>query len=282
MQNRESGRTQALEARISELREKLDRNAPIDTILRELASVQLELSRLGRDVRLLLAGMRFRDSVLPLLNEERKKALSFRADAGLPLGKENGFYQIEYDQFGTPYRWTGPESTFWFQVDLDRTSPMHLVLSLGKGSPREAVAGLRLFADEQEVEPVVGLSDLAYEVEAVLPARSDSGLTTISALVPRMKQPEGEDTRTLGVVFYSIAVMRHSSKPARTERKDADESDVVKPAVEETENLSEIEIDLDAIDTLEQTEVDPVPATEPVQEPKARRAEARRTSRVRN
>ena len=51
------------------------------------------------------------DLELDLKSEELPETIFM--DATYSLSKFGGFYELEYDQNGNPYRWTGPEAQFF-------------------------------------------------------------------------------------------------------------------------------------------------------------------------
>jgi hypothetical protein len=133
--------------------------------------------------------------------------------ADCQLEATDGFYGVEFAPDGRAYRWTGPSPTFGVDVVLDRRSQRRFVLRLAGASHPDGLAGLRAFADAEELElcqepePPPGL----IEFGAVLPATGDSGPLRLWVFVPKVMSPceldpSSLDERRLGVAFVSMSV----------------------------------------------------------------------------
>jgi hypothetical protein len=114
-------------------------------------------------------------------------AKSITVDAGFSLSAENGFYDLEYDSNGGPYRWTGPEPAFYFELLLDRSSPAVLTLRFMTifmhPSPEKI---LRCLVDGQPVELQTRAVNGEFESSAILASRRAKGGSVVMFLCPCM------------------------------------------------------------------------------------------------
>jgi len=200
----------------NEIRQRINESAPLDSLLQELARLELMIHELTTDMNHLAAEVRaaraqrlVRDVLLPQVSSQYRGFDSARVDAGMPLDDTSGFYPLEYDHLGHPFRWTGPHHTFHFDLHLDRSVPLRFWLSLS-ASDGEDPAATRAFSDGVELPcEVVDLGD-RIELGGVLMPREAGGLTRLyfrpcsmaEAVAP---EPGGED-RLLGVVFRELRI----------------------------------------------------------------------------
>ena len=68
-------------------------------------------------------------------------------DAAFSLSVECGFYYLEYDENGTPYRWTGPEPSFFFEVLVDRKAPANLRMHYSHIHSKEVEQFVQCYVD---------------------------------------------------------------------------------------------------------------------------------------
>ncbi len=154
---------------------------------------------------------------------------SLTIDAAFALSAESGFYHLEYDQSGKPYRWTGPEPTFWFEVFVDRRGAAELVLRYSQLYLQTPGQYVRCFVDGVEIDVETVPVDGEFEVRAVLPPRADAGGTVVSFVCPGVRSP-GEmdysgDTRKLGLAFRWLRVERTGPEVDLDEAKAPVETD---------------------------------------------------------
>jgi len=194
---------------IEELRAGLNENDVLGSLLHELASQRLALQNAERRVRVAEAKLMLRDLVLPNV-AKYAGVRRVQVDAGMPLRRECGFYAIEYDALGKPRRWTGPDNSFYFDINLDRSIPLRFILRLTGG--QEAVRHkLRCFTDNIEIplEPYDVAGNTNFE--GVLFPREILGVTRLCFVVHEtsMLLEEGgkeTDARRVGVMFVDLLV----------------------------------------------------------------------------
>jgi len=199
-----------VQAVTAELRALINENNVLNSLLELLASQHARVESLEREVSKLRARMHVRDVLLPEARQRYAGRTTITVDAGLPLRKDQGLYELEYDQLGHPYRWAGPERSFHFDLHLDRTVPLELRIRLGK-HPIGTGEGLRCFSDDVELPLVRGPSIAFVEFTAVLLPREILGATRLNfvaaqSFVPKLAEGEAGDSRTLCVLFYELKV----------------------------------------------------------------------------
>lgn len=195
------------------IRLRLSESAPLDSLAQELARLQTGLDALVAEVRSLKAQRQLRDLLLPQAQVLYKGLSVAQIDAGVPLEPRHGFYGIEYDAVGKPYRWTGPGADFHFDLHLDRSAPLRFSMTIAIGLGRSCDE-LRAFCDGIEIPLVLRELSTVLEFSAVLLPREALGLTRLVFQAVETFQPEG-DTRQLGVAFRELTVMPTSTEDAQ-------------------------------------------------------------------
>ena len=192
---------------------RLDRSAP-DALLTSLAS---ELASLHQAHQGLLARIvaietfqSISDQVLTSIAAV-PLAKSVLVDAAFPLTVEQGFYPVEQDSAGTPYRWTGPTRTFYFELFIDRSAPCILALRfLRLFAVPLPMATVQCFVDGQPVESETDRVKQEFELHATLPSREMAGGTVVTFVCPATTSPReqgaSKDDRSLGLAFRWLKI----------------------------------------------------------------------------
>jgi len=189
------------------IRQRVNASAPLDSLINELARQQGAIDDLVLKLRMLRAQQGLAEVLLPMVDSTAAGLKVARLDAGMPLAVEKGFYAMEYDGSGDPFRWTGPAPVFSFDLHLDRRQPLKLNVHIATGFG-EASDEVRAFSDGIELpllrQPVVG----GITCSLVLMPRTSYGITRLSMLARKMFKPDAAslDQRTLGVVFRALEV----------------------------------------------------------------------------
>ena len=219
----------AVQSRARAIRQRINESTPLDSLVAELARQQVQIEELELQLRAMRAQQVVRDVLLPQAIVTYKGVSVAHVDAGMPLDARRGFYSLEYDGRGRPFRWTGPSPSFYFDIHLDRSAPLQFTLSLASGLG-EASDEVRAFCDGAEL--VCQRHDLsdATEWTGILYPREALGLTRLTFLPRQMFSPAASggdeaDLRTLGVVFRELHVMAISDAEALTQLR-ADERQV--------------------------------------------------------
>ena len=204
-----------VEANIDLILRRLDRASP-DSLLRSLAA---ELARV-LDAQSALEGRLAAFESLQAMADRILEAGAvavplarypdrLRLDASDASLDSPGFYALEHDGAGAPYRWTGPERHSSIQLFVDRTGPLAFTLTFSRLCDDAPPHLLRAFVDGQDVELKASRSGAVYEAQGVLPPRADHGGTVITFVLPKVCSPSesgSADKRILGFAFLALAV----------------------------------------------------------------------------
>ncbi|MGZ8252639.1 MAG: hypothetical protein ACXWT7_09860 [Methylophilaceae bacterium] len=225
-----------LAAYVDEITARLDENSIVESLVKELAIQRLTQDELVRNLTSMKAYMTMRDILLPEAIARYEGIRQIKIDAAMPIKPDKGFYGIEHTDKGLPFRWTGPENSFFFDLHLCRTTPLKFSLSLARWGTAPSNK-IRCFSDNKEIPLTKKLTSLLIEYSGVLLPREALGVTRLEFSVAKMFKPNPADNLSplLGVVFDNFTV-----DPA-TEREveecldmcDAltdQENDVVEPA----------------------------------------------------
>ena len=121
---------------------------------------------------------------------------------------ETGFYDIEYEDSGWPFRWSGPSRDFSFSLKIDRNAPLRLRLHLIAMIDPKLQSDLLLLVDGVSVQIRVAEQEEGwFEYEATIPAGAGVRETHLVVAVPCLLQPNNiEDPRLLGVAFRELRI----------------------------------------------------------------------------
>src|ERR1700733_12839398 len=105
----------------------------IDLIAEEIGELHERYDDVSRQLKQLKMFQAFAERINLLQEKQsgRRLPTSARIEASHSLSSEDGFYHLEYEQNGRPYRWTGPSPEFAFRLYVDRTVPLKLELEIG-------------------------------------------------------------------------------------------------------------------------------------------------------
>jgi hypothetical protein len=131
-------------------------------------------------------------------------------DAAYALRTEQGFHGLEYDGSGAPYRWTGPNRAFHFELTVNRTRPLELRLRYSRMYENPKNEFVKCYVDGVEIEAQTVAVGNEFEVLATLPAREGAGVTNLTWMCPRVRSPadlgESTDVRKLGLTFRWLKI----------------------------------------------------------------------------
>ncbi len=200
------------EVDITCLLQRFDRRSP-DTLIRALAKEFVSLHRAHARLTARVAAMETLGAVADRLLTGAEAPFDYpktlRIDAGGSTSELIGFHQLEYDDEGLPYRWTGPERQFSVQMFVSRRTPAAFELSFGKFFADSPVEQLRGFVDGEEVPLMIRFGAQGYEARGEMPPRQQAGCTVLTFLVPVMGSPAASgstDRRALGLQFAGLSV----------------------------------------------------------------------------
>jgi hypothetical protein len=199
-----------------EIRDELGEHNVLDALARELAAGRLAMAQLSDEVAALRREMaaiklvqQARDILLPQAREQYAGRRKLVVEAGMPMPADRGFYGLERDGVGNPFRWTGPQAAFHFDFHLDRTVPLRFVLQMPLWGAEHA-QGLRATSDEAVLPLVRRAGHRVLDFEGVLMPRESLGVTRLTFIAHKLStvpaDVEETSTRQLGVPFLRLAV----------------------------------------------------------------------------
>jgi hypothetical protein len=197
---------------VAQIIARLDRSSP-DKLLNSIAEELLRLHRAYQAVVARMHALEITQSTYdqmissgePVALQAMPQAMVI--DASFSLSTEAGFYQLEYDNLGVPYRWTGPEPTFLFELFIDRQSPAAIRLRFSQATFSQAQRTVRCYVDGHEIGTTLVEVEGEFEVRGMLPPRDFVGGSDVSFVCPSVSAPGGQqDLRLLGLVFRWLRI----------------------------------------------------------------------------
>lgn len=138
--------------------------------------------------------------------------------ANYSLSGASGFYKLEYDVHGVPFRWTGPDPHFHFEFFVDRREGAPFSLRFLRRYGTESLDGICAFADGQEIPLELVRVHGGVEAKGLLPARSEPGGTVLMFVCPAPVCPaeagHSTDHRRLGLAFEWLKVEARGAEQA--------------------------------------------------------------------
>jgi hypothetical protein len=162
-------------------------------------------------------GLAFRRlSIRPDVAATRTSACSFVCTAAEIGDGHPGFYALEHDPSGVPFRWSGRESnpSFSFSVAIDRSAPVELELRAIAAIDPQRQAPLMLVVDGAEHRLRLRAAGDHLVGGLVLPPRPAAGPTLLHFTVPVLLRPSGADRRELGIAFAALSLRPATSVAA--------------------------------------------------------------------
>lgn len=194
---------------------RLDRSNP-DALLKSIAGELLRLNNAYLDVVARMHAFEVTQTIHDQIaaSAEPKTFSSMPPgvviEAAFSLSVESGFHHLEYDVLGVPYRWTGPEPVFFFEVFVDRQAPAAVRMHYSQIYSLEGGYPVQCYVDGEEIE--TSLVEIAgeFEVHGLLPSRDFVGGTVISFVCPKVASPavveKSKDERQLGLAFRWLRI----------------------------------------------------------------------------
>jgi hypothetical protein len=222
----------ALSASVSAVLARFDRSNPEKL----LASLAAEIVRLNREQA---------DLAARLLAVERLQSVADRllpADAGQSASDElpkdvlidathslldgTGFYPLEFDATGVPYRWTGPDAQFSLPLFIDRQHGGKFKLYFSRFAAQVSPSFMRCLVDGKPADITVHKLATGFELSGDLLPRHDGGASVLSFTVPATASPaqlgQSNDTRQLGLCFQKLTVQAVGAPEHSQNKGDAD------------------------------------------------------------
>ena len=144
-----------------------------------------------------------------------------------------GFYQIEHNSSGQPFRWTGDGPFFELRCALDRRQEQQLHMRLRAYPPR-AIDELKLYVDYVEAAIHYDYDDEFTILRARVFPEPLSVTTIITvhtpmSFVPHSLNPGIQDFRSLAVMFYAMELGTAVAEPAETAAAPAEPAETMAP-----------------------------------------------------
>ncbi|GJD54287.1 hypothetical protein [Methylobacterium dankookense] len=122
----------------------------------------------------------------------------------------DGFYAVEWDSEGIPFRWTGPHRAFRFLVTFNRDASARLVLTALFSHAKFEMAKV-LCRIDGKLEPVqVTELERSHELHADVPAKPGSRTLLVEFELPDVQPAAHPDPRVLGIAVHSLTIKTHS------------------------------------------------------------------------
>jgi hypothetical protein len=231
-----------LKAKAQEIKERLLKADPAEGLITEMAflhdsvaRLQATLKTLERQQRTLEAALAARDVFVqpdPRAAYSLPQQLVIEADH--LLDPEDGFYSLEHSAKGQPFRWTGPETSFTFNVYVDRSEPRPVEALFLNSIVPDMFQVTQCFVDQEHVETRYVFEDGLNKIYAEIPARAhpDTTRTAVTFVLPEVRSardsdPASSDTRPLGVAFHRLTIAPDAVARAEEPAVEAE------PAIEE-------------------------------------------------
>ena len=205
-------------AELKRLEEALEdgrnRQTFVARLIRELAELRVAIGRIEARQELLsdvvAAGSLVEEASAPISDSDLPKELTISADHR--LDSEAGFYWLEHNGQGVPFRWTGPGTVFEFGLAVSRSEPMLIKIEFVATIDEKNIDEAQCFIDGKRVEVSSTRSEggPGFAIECIAPARSRPGHTSLKIYTPYVRSANGGD-RAIGVAFSTLSVEQADS-----------------------------------------------------------------------
>lgn len=184
-----------------------------------LRSIAKEIYRLGQANAVLTARVMAMETLQIIIDRIARAAdeadakvfpTSVILDATHSIPGSWGFHNLEYDETGRPFRWTGPDRNFSFPVFVNRRVPLEFKLSFGRICGGFPIEGIRAFLDGEPIQIQSDVSSHGQMITGKITKREVIGGTVLTFVCPATTSPatfeSNDDHRLLGLSFYSLAI----------------------------------------------------------------------------
>jgi len=191
-----------------------NRQTFVARLIRELAELRVAISRIEARQELLsdvvAAGSLAEEAVSPIADADLPKEIKISADHRLDA--EEGFYWLEHNGQGIPFRWTGPSTVFEFGLVVSRAEPMLIKIEMVATVDDKNIDETQCFVDGKRVEVSSTRAEYGpgFVLECIVPARSRPGVTAFKVYTPYVSSVSGDD-RAIGVAFSTLSAQRADS-----------------------------------------------------------------------
>lgn len=191
-----------------------NRQTFVARLIRELAELRVAIGRIEARQELLsdvlAAGSLAEESSAAILDADLPREIKISADHRLDA--DAGFYWLEHNGEGVPFRWTGPNTVFEFGLVLSRAAPMMIKIEMMATVDEKNIDEAQCFVDGKRVEvsSTCNETGAGFVLQCIAPPRSRPGLTALKVYTPYVRSASGDD-RAIGVAFSSLSVQQAES-----------------------------------------------------------------------
>jgi len=202
-----------------------DRQAFVSKLIRELADLRIAVDKIQARQELLAdimgAGSLTEEAPEIVKNEELPTEVLVQADHRLDPAA--GFYWLEHGRSGEPFRWTGPDTIFEFDLIVSRATPVLIRVDMLSTVDERNIEEAQCIVDGRMIEcAAVKSASGGFSLECIAPARVRGGPTSLKVYTPYVRSVGG-DERAIGVAFNALTVSPYSG--ADTPNLASDEAD---------------------------------------------------------
>jgi hypothetical protein len=180
-------------------------------VVEEFVELHREIAALKRELAALTAYQASQDRLLTVESTIAKLTAlphSVVVEPDQMLRAQDGFYPLEHTSDGIPFRWTGPEQHFSFDVFIDRTHGAEARLEILNCIDFEVQKNIALLVDGENVPVTLEQVGMGFIATSALLPRSVANATNLVYALPATLMPLGsKDTRALGVAFGRFTVV---------------------------------------------------------------------------
>ncbi len=193
----------------------------------QMAALVAEFVELRRRHAALTARMAAMEAIQAVTDAIAATAVGGEVQAPLPrivwIGASHalhdavGFYHLEYDNRGSPFRWSGPDNHFSIPVFVDRAAGAHFRLECGQMYAGNDIEQIQCLVDAELVPLSVTKQAQGFALSGEMPPRPGREGSVITCVLPAVASPQdkGEsDSRRLGVKFLSLNIAANAAANA--------------------------------------------------------------------
>jgi hypothetical protein len=118
-----------------------------------------------------------------------------------------GFFDLEFEGSGIPFRWSGRQPWFSFSIPIDRCTPVELTLKVISVVDFERQSLIAVEVDGLEYALKLNkVADGHAEGRLVLPSRFSAGATSLAFKVPVLLRTKGTKGKKVGIAFRELSL----------------------------------------------------------------------------
>lgn len=131
--------------------------------------------------------------------------------ADMSVDESAGFYKLEYNKSGVPFRWTGPSETSRVTLYLNRDTAKSVVVNICNFSLKNDIEVFPIIDGVRTTWASIDRLEVFTSYRAELPRRETKlptlvGFQSNTVWRPSDLNPDSQDERLLGLAFHSLVV----------------------------------------------------------------------------